>query len=163
MGSTRITPQPIREVLKMALKGHIPWNKGIPWDEETKRKIGLKSLGRLHSEEWKKLHSRKMKGVLSGKNNPMFGKLKELNPNWRGGIFIRNDGYVAIHINDNEYELEHRLVMEQFLGRKLLSGEIVHHINGIRNDNRLENLMLLDNQSEHVKIHKGFKAIVQSG
>ena len=56
------------------------------------------------------------------------------------------DGYVKIKVaadrNRRNFVLEHRFVMERHIGRPLLKHEDVHHINGVRDDNRLENLQL---------------------
>lgn len=49
--------------------------------------------------------------------------------------------------------LEHRYLVEQYLGRKLNKNEVVHHINKISYDNRLENLIVMT-KAEHTRLHK---------
>jgi len=65
-----------------------------------------------------------------------------------GGLWWKNSsGYKCVILNSKTI-LEHRFIMEKKLGRKLLRSEVVHHKNGIRNDNSEENLEVMT-LSEH--------------
>jgi hypothetical protein len=91
----------------------------------------------------------------------------EKNPRWRGGVRQDKDGYRYISVDENHpfivmsgrvfvhgrnryYIAEHRLVMAQHLRRPLSDNELVHHLNGIKSDNRIDNLMLLECKQDHL-------------
>jgi len=100
-------------------KGCIPWNKGLSAkNNESMKKIAESRKGNKH-------------------------------PLWKGGKAKATGGYIKIkmpnHPNANceGYILEHRLVMGKVLKRNLLPHEEVHHINGIKDDNRPENLEIV--------------------
>jgi hypothetical protein len=77
----------------------------------------------------------------------------EAHGRWKGGKRVSSWGYVMVRIpGEKRYEREHRLLMEQHLGRKLKRSEDVHHKNGDKTDNRIENLELLSH-SQHSKLH----------
>lgn len=82
----------------------------------------------------------------------------EGNPKWRGGRYKTAQGHVLVYCPDHPNQvkgmvMEHRLVMEAHIGRYLTREEVVHHINEIKDDNRIENLQLCANASEHRKAH----------
>jgi hypothetical protein len=90
---------------------------------------------------------------------PWLEKYKgEKHSTWKGGRTVTVDGYISIwkpshpFANKNGRIMEHRLVMEQKIGRYLQKYECVHHLNGIKIDNRIENLKILTN-SEHRTLH----------
>ena len=87
---------------------------------------------------------------------------REEHGSWKGGI-RHKDGYLFFKVPEgcrfscmkdhHGYVPLHRLVMAAHLDRPLKSKEIVHHINEIRDDNRIENLMLIKNSGEHINLH----------
>lgn len=91
-----------------------------------------------------------------GKNKPMLGKVGKDTGHWKGGKYKDSGGYVLIYSPSHPYTIkgkyvfEHRLVMEKYLGRYLTLKEVIHHLNGIRDDNRIENLELTNKHAYHM-------------
>ena len=120
-----------------------PWNKGIPRCQKVKDAISKANKGRLKGSE---------------------------NPNWKGGIYTDSQGYIFIFSPNHpfrdcrNYVKRSHLVMEKILGRYLQPTEQIHHkgikypINSVENkqDDRIENLQLFVNASEHTKFHNSF-------
>lgn len=108
---------------------------------------------------------------MKGEKCPVYGKKmsdatrKKMRPIWdaignerRHYRKKHSGGYVLVYRPDHPaadltgYVLEHRIIMEGIIGRLLTCDEIVHHRNGNKKDNRIENLMLTT-RSAHAKIH----------
>ena len=85
--------------------------------------------------------------------------VNEKNPRWKGGIYKGTKGYLYIKCRnhprtDKQGYIPYSVyVMEKHLGRQLSKEEIVHHINHVKGDNRIENLMLFKNESKHATHH----------
>lgn len=83
------------------------------------------------------------------------------NPNFTGGKYTDDKGYIRVLRPQHEFQnagyvYEHRLVMEDYLGRLLQPWETVHHINEVKLDNRVENLFLTT-IPQHSAIHRSGK------
>lgn len=112
----------------------------------------------------KKNLQRKTKNVFCSKECKNKYQTLGNGPNWKGGRrYLR--GYVELRVSPEIRKsrriFEHRLVMEKHLGRRLTSREFIHHKNGIKDDNRLENLEIVNLNSHRGKVtcpycQKGF-------
>lgn len=80
----------------------------------------------------------------------------------RGDGCIRPDGYRILSINGKPI-LEHKLIVEKAIGRKLKDKEEIHHVNMIRSDNRPSNLVVCPDHYYHELLHVRTEALEQCG
>lgn len=118
--------------------------KNRKFTEETKRKMSLSAKGKIVTEETKKKMSLNRQG--------------EKSCNWKGGRLKHCGGYIMIYkpehhrAKSRKYVFEHIIVWEEFNKKILPDNMSIHHLNGIKDDNRPENLVAMK-KGEH--IHQG--------
>lgn len=117
-----------------------------------KRKKWLKNLSKAMSDKKRKPFLQKTKDKMSK------AKLGENHPLWKGKEYQIKNGRWYIWIDNIKY-YRYRYVAEQCLGRKLVKGEVVHHINEDKGDDRPENLYLFSSQSKHTIYHRTIKPL----
>jgi hypothetical protein len=88
------------------------------------------------------------------------GRMGERHPSWKEGRHVDKDGYIYVlcpqhpHANSKGYVPEHRLMMEEHIGRYLTPEEVVHHEDDDPGNNAIDNLRLFANQAEHKRYHE---------
>lgn len=116
--------------------------------EEIGRAIGHsgKQVKRYFIQNHLPILSRKEAAKITREKHPFKPFVGENHPSWKGGINRTKNGYTRIKaVNNpradrNGYVLEHILIWEQVHNKTLPEGWIIHHLNGIKSDNRPENL-----------------------
>jgi hypothetical protein len=110
---------------------------------------------------WDKFHE--IRHYILGHHQKFMVQRKgEESPHWSGGRFIDKNGYVYVYSPDHPfaknygYVFEHRLVWEQCNNACLLPWIAIHHKNGMRDDNRIENLEPITH-SEHALLHNSIR------
>jgi len=111
--------------------------------------------------EWTDGMRERMSERMSGDKNPGYGKPSKLkgikrpdisgekHPNYIRGYYLNKEGYKII----GKRTRLHRKIVENFIGRELMEEEIIHHIDGDKQNNNIENLKIVS-RKEHIEIHR---------
>lgn len=77
--------------------------------------------------------------------------------------YLQYEGYVLVKVADQRAAFQHVLIAERALGRPLPPSAQVHHVNGVKNDNRNENLVICPDDAYHRLLHVRQEALAESG
>jgi len=130
-------------------KGQIPWNKGIPNLKLKERNLKDNVAKRPEVREKMRLAKLGKPSICIGQKRP---KIQGQNhPNYKGG-FIDEDGYRIICMKGKRCQ-EHQVIWLRYNNLKEIpKGYCIHHKNGNKSDNRIENLILMK-INEHSRLH----------
>lgn len=146
----------------------MPFIKGHPYGKRFKKgQIPWNLDKKMPSTKARREYDKRQRGVPKPKPTGFSETMRKVNPPFEkkdrmGYVLIYKPEYEGSRKNppDYGYIFEHRYVLGKFLGRVLSSKEVVHHLNGIKKDNRIENLALCANVSEHCKIHNKMEELM---
>ena len=142
---------------------------GKLWSDKEERQL-IKIYPKYSNKRLSKIFNRTVTAIQHKANRLKISKSKDYlkkskserfsgsgGANWNGGVTYNSSGYKMIyspnHPNSTtDYVMEHRLIMEEEIGRLLKEDEVVHHKNEIKDDNRIENLELMK-VGEHITKH----------
>ncbi len=139
-------------------KGFTPWNKGKKMSKEHCEKMSQIMKTHTNSGQFKKGHT---VNLGTKRSQETIRKMKKAQLKYTKYAL----GYVFIYMPEYPfcdkfgYIQEHRYIMATYIGRPIKPNERVHHLNGIKHDNRIETLNFSLTNQEHQKVHhpKGFK------
>lgn len=77
-----------------------------------------------------------------------------------GATAVNHHGYIEVKLSNGVWRKQHVLVVERRLGRRLKPTEEVHHVNGIRRDNKTSNLVHCKHKGAHSKMHASFMKLL---
>ena len=120
--------------------------------ENCDREATERGMCHTHCQRWRYFGGTNPKKPIGAKKGRWCGK-------WKGGTFKSADGRILVLCRRHPrpdykggYVFRYRLVMEKHIGRLLLPTELVHHKNGKKDDDKIENLEIMS-QSQHTKHH----------
>ena len=117
------------------------------------QKLSCRQIAKIIGRD-KSYVSRKLKEIGIDVDERITALQSERNPDWKGGQTKDKSGYIEISSKSSKIfrKREHQIVMENYLGRELRRNECVHHIDGNKQNNNINNLALMD-ISAHARLH----------